>query len=58
MGLSIIYQELNLVNTMTVGENIFLGRFSESGGRSGVHSKARSPAEEHRIQGRYPQAGV
>ena len=28
-GLSIIYQELNLVNTMTVGENIFLGRFKE-----------------------------
>jgi len=26
-GLSIIYQEFNLVNTMTVGENIFLGRF-------------------------------
>lgn len=40
-GLSIIYQELNLVNTMTVGENIFLGRFSEIGGRKGVHSKAR-----------------
>jgi ribose transport system ATP-binding protein len=42
MGLSIIYQELNLVNTMTVGENIFLGRFSESGGRAGVHAKART----------------
>ena len=41
MGLSIIYQELNLVNTMTVGENIFLGRFSQSGGRAGVHAKAR-----------------
>jgi len=41
MGLSIMYQELNLVNTMTVGENIFLGRFSEMGGRKGVHSKAR-----------------
>ena len=41
MGLAIIYQELNLVNTMTVGENVFLGRFSEWGGRSGVHAKAR-----------------
>ena len=41
MGLAIIYQELNLVNTMTVGENVFLGRFSESGGRQGVHAKAR-----------------
>jgi len=41
MGLSIIYQELNLINTMSVGENIFLGRFSEMGGRTGVHSKAR-----------------
>jgi ribose transport system ATP-binding protein len=27
---------------MTVGENVFLGRFSESGGRSGVHAKARA----------------
>jgi ribose transport system ATP-binding protein len=42
LGLSIIYQELNLVNTMSVGENIFLGRFGESGGRAGVHSKARA----------------
>jgi ABC-type sugar transport system ATPase subunit len=41
MGLAIIYQELNLVNTMTVGENVFLGRFNESGGRRGVHAKAR-----------------
>jgi ribose transport system ATP-binding protein len=41
MGLAIIYQELSLVNTMTVGENIFLGRFGESGGRQGVHAKAR-----------------
>jgi ribose transport system ATP-binding protein len=41
MGLSIIYQELNLVNTMSVGENVFLGRFGETGGRAGVHQKAR-----------------
>jgi len=41
MGLAIIYQELNLVNTMTVGENVFLGRFAEAGGRRGVHAKAR-----------------
>ena len=41
MGLSIIYQELNLINTMSVGENIFLGRFAEMGGRTGVHSRAR-----------------
>jgi ribose transport system ATP-binding protein len=40
-GLSIIYQELNLVNTMTVGENIFLGRFAEVGGIKGTHQKAR-----------------
>lgn len=40
-GLSIIYQELNLVNTMSVGENIFLGRFGEMGGMRGVHTKAR-----------------
>lgn len=40
-GLSIIYQELNLVNTMTVGENIFLGRFAETKGMKGTHAKAR-----------------
>lgn len=41
MGLSIIYQEFNLVNQMTVGENIFLGRFKELGGMKKVHAKAR-----------------
>ena len=40
-GLSIIYQEFNLVNTMTVGENIFLGRFNETKGMKGTHKKAR-----------------
>ena len=40
-GLSIIYQEFNLVNTMTVGENIFLGRFNENHGMRGTHKKAR-----------------
>lgn len=40
-GLSIIYQEFNLVNTMTVGENIYLGRFKEAGGMVGTHKKAR-----------------
>ena len=41
MGISIIYQEFNLVNMMTVGENIFLGRFREAGGMRGTHKKAR-----------------
>jgi ribose transport system ATP-binding protein len=41
MGLSIIYQELNLINQLTVGENIYLGRFRTMGGRRGVHSNAR-----------------
>lgn len=40
-GLSIIYQEFNLVNTMTVGENIFLGRFKETHGMRGTHARAR-----------------
>lgn len=40
-GLSIIYQELNLVRSMSVGENIFLGRFAEMHGMSGVHREAR-----------------
>lgn len=40
-GLAIIYQELNLVNTMSVGENIFLGRFKEMKGMRGTHAKAR-----------------
>ncbi|MDA8409617.1 MAG: sugar ABC transporter ATP-binding protein [Treponema sp.] len=40
-GLAIIYQELNLVSTMSVGENIFLGRFKEMKGMRGSHAKAR-----------------
>src|SRR5664279_14334 len=40
-GLAIIYQELNLVNTMSVGENIFLGRFKEMKGMRGTHIAAR-----------------
>jgi ribose transport system ATP-binding protein len=40
-GLAIIYQELNLVNTMSVGENVFLGRFRELKGMRGTHAKAR-----------------
>lgn len=41
MGLSIIYQELNLVDSMSVGENIFLGRFKELKGMKGVHKHAK-----------------
>lgn len=40
-GLSIIYQELNLVNTMTVGENVYLGRFRQMGGLRGVQTAAQ-----------------
>ncbi|MCL2819998.1 MAG: sugar ABC transporter ATP-binding protein [Oscillospiraceae bacterium] len=40
-GLSIIYQEFNLVNTLTVGENIFLGRYREMKGLHNSHKKAR-----------------
>ncbi len=40
-GLSIIYQEFNLVNSMSVGENIFLGRFKELHGMRGTHTQAR-----------------
>jgi len=40
-GLAIIYQELNLVNTMSVGENVFLGRFKEMKGMRGTHARAR-----------------
>ena len=40
-GLSIIYQEFNLVNTMSVGENIFLGRFREMRGMRNTHRQAR-----------------
>jgi len=40
-GMSIIYQEFNLVQTMSVGENIFMGRFKEVGGMRGTHKKAR-----------------
>lgn len=41
LGLSIIYQEFNLVDLMTVGENIFLGRYKQSGGMKAIHQKAR-----------------
>jgi len=41
-GLSIIYQEFNLVNTLTVGENIFLGRYSEMKGMRNIHKEARA----------------
>lgn len=44
-GLSIIYQEFSLVNSMTVGENIFLGRFREAGGMKGTHRKAKALLE-------------
>ena len=40
-GLSIIYQEFNLVNSMSVGENIFLGRFKEMHGMRGTHTEAK-----------------
>jgi ribose transport system ATP-binding protein len=44
-GLAIIYQELNLVNTMSVGENVFLGRFKEMKGMRGTHAEARKILE-------------
>jgi ABC-type sugar transport system ATPase subunit len=44
-GLSIIYQEFNLVNTMSIGENIFLGRFKEMHGMKGVHQAAKKILE-------------
>ena len=44
-GLSIIYQEFNLVSTMSVGENIFLGRFKEMHGMRGTHAKAKELLE-------------
>ena len=40
-GLSIIYQEFNLVNSMSVGENIYLGRFGEMKGMRNTHKNAR-----------------
>lgn len=44
-GLSIIYQEFNLVNYMSVGENILLGRFKEMGGMRGTHARAKELLE-------------
>lgn len=45
MGLSIIYQEFNLINTMSVGENIFMGRFREMHGMRGTHAAAQKLLE-------------
>ncbi|MCH1978294.1 sugar ABC transporter ATP-binding protein [Lawsonibacter sp. OA9] len=42
MGLSIIYQEFNLIESMSVGENIFLNRFREVGGMKKTHREARA----------------
>jgi ribose transport system ATP-binding protein len=44
-GLSIIYQEFNLVNSMSVGENIYLGRFKQMQGMRGTHSNAKTLLE-------------
>lgn len=41
LGLSIIYQEFNLIESMSVGENIFLNRFHEIGGMKKTHQEAR-----------------
>lgn len=45
-GLSIIYQEFSLISSMTVGENIFLGRFREAGRMRGTHQKAKELLEQ------------
>lgn len=42
LGLSIIYQEFNLIESMSVGENIFLNRFREVGGMKKTHREARA----------------
>ena len=44
-GLSIIYQEFNLINSMSVGENIFLGRFKDMHGMRGTHAEAKKLLE-------------
>lgn len=41
LGLSVIYQEFNLVDLMSVGENIFLGRFDEAGNMKEIHRRSR-----------------
>ena len=52
LGISIIFQELNLENNLSVGENIFLGRLSEVSGSVArldwrlIHEKARSYIEK------------
>ena len=43
-GISIIYQEFNLINTLSVAENIFLGRYS--GGKTIQWKQMRSKAKE------------
>ena len=39
-GLSIVFQEFNLVNNLSIGENIFLGRYNEMGSLKNIHKKA------------------
>ena len=40
LGISIIYQEFNLVDTLSAAENIFLGRTGEAGGRKRMNDRA------------------
>ncbi|MEA4965960.1 MAG: sugar ABC transporter ATP-binding protein [Oscillospiraceae bacterium] len=55
-GMSIIYQEFNLVETMSVGENVFMGRFRGAGGMRGTHKKAQELLDSigSRINSRTP----
>jgi ribose transport system ATP-binding protein len=48
-GISIIYQELNLVPELTIAENIFLGR--EPRGRFGLIDYASMNAQAHKLAG-------
>ena len=51
LGISTIYQELNLIPHLTVGENIYLGR--EPRLFSGVHNSYAGPQPERHLPSRF-----
>jgi ribose transport system ATP-binding protein len=44
-GMSIVYQEFNLINDLNIGENIYLGRYNEMKGLRNIHREAKTLLE-------------
>ncbi len=51
LGISVIYQELNYLNDMTIAENIFLGQLPVKGGRVDYEALRRKSSEIQKLVG-------